>query len=522
MRFKTFKAVGTLVGIGLMTLAVRTQAPPLQLDQLVLTVGHSEIITAPGNTNTRSIQIIKIQSSNPSVATAERYGTNQIQIVAIAPGKTIVQFYDNLIKRQYNQPVWVQAAHATGGGGAGSDQTRTQLEQIVMLPKRTEIVTVPGSAPQLSSVLSSNPSVATGRTNTRNTIQVYSIALGDTWINFADNTSSTQYQVHVWVVNNPNFIPPAQPGPAPTTVGSTDGVGRLKPSADAASPETELFNNFNTGITLNGPRRGTVFTLNRSATITALITYHWNNGRGARPGTIGLRDQKGKIYGPFAAAGSSGQGGAANVDWTAQANVTVPAGTYAVVDSSPGTWSSNAESALAGFAKVRGYFVTAKPEHPGVQIALLPYGSDGYRYLIVPNGQTLPGNFSDPGFDDSRWAAGRAAFSNDASDCQKPLPIATVWESNSRLLTRKRVTVPSGASNIEIFIAVDNDIEKVFFNGAEVRAAYKHSGCPLSDSYSVLIPQHLVKTGENLIAVQAFDFGFYTFFDMRIIATTPR
>jgi choice-of-anchor C domain-containing protein len=121
--------------------------------------------------------------------------------------------------------------------------------------------------------------------------------------------------------------------------------------------DTDLFNNFNTGGTVNGPRRRTVFTLNRPARITELVTYHWNSGRGAMPGTINLRDQNGKIYGPFAAFGSSGQGGAADVNWVAKANVTVPAGTYTLLDSNPRTWSNNSQSGFAGFEKVRGYLL---------------------------------------------------------------------------------------------------------------------------------------------------------------------
>jgi len=298
----------------------------------------------------------------------------------------------------------------------------------------------------------------------------------------------------------------------------------LTPKLFALTPQqqSDLFNNFNTGGTVDGPRRSTVFTLNRPATITELVTYHWNSGRGAKPGTISLRNQRGKIYGPFAATGSSGQGGAANVNWIAQASVTLPAGTYTLLDSSPKTWSHNSESGFAGFAKVRGYFKSTRPEQPAVPATLLPYGSNGYRYLIVPNNQTLPANFGDVGFDDSRWNVGQAAFSNNASDCQKPLPIASVWDSNSRLLTRTRVSIPSGASNLTIFFAVDNNIEKVFFNGVEIRATYNPSGCPRVDSYSILVPQNLLKTGENLITVQAFDFGYYTFFDMRVSAMAPR
>ncbi len=63
--------------------------------------------------------------------------------------------------------------------------------------------------------------------------------------------------------------------------------------ADAA----DLFNNTNTDGVANQPTNPTVFTLHGPANITELVTYHWNNGRGARPGTIGLQYQNGHTTG---------------------------------------------------------------------------------------------------------------------------------------------------------------------------------------------------------------------------------
>ena len=342
MKLSTMLLVG-ITGVGVLTSGsypVNAQST-VDLPQLVLTAKHRETVTVPDANSTT--QLVAVRSSNPGVATAQLFRNNQIEIIAVAPGKTTVEFFDRARGRAFRQPVWVHA-NATGGGGAGYDPGKTQLKQIVMRIKHTENVTVPGPGPhQLSSVVSSNPSVATARTNTANTIQVYANALGDTWIDFRDNATGTTYQVHVWVTNT-GALPPA--GPVP-------GTTQPQPS-NATAPEIDLFNNFNTGGVVNGPRSATRFTLDRPATISTLVTYHWNNGRGAVPGAISLRDQNGKIYGPFTAIGSSGQGGAANVDWTARANVTVPAGTYAVLDSNPATWSHNAQSGFAGFAKVQG------------------------------------------------------------------------------------------------------------------------------------------------------------------------
>src|SRR5687768_5981836 len=122
----------------------------VDLPQMVIAAKRTEIITPPAGTSTPSI--IDIKSSNPRVATAHLYRANQIQIVAVAPGKTTVEFFDVANRILYRKLVWVEKENATGGGGAGFDKTRTQLSQIVMLPKRTHNVDAPGTGPhQLSS-----------------------------------------------------------------------------------------------------------------------------------------------------------------------------------------------------------------------------------------------------------------------------------------------------------------------------------------------------------------------------------
>jgi len=70
---------------------------------------------------------------------------------------------------------------------------------------------------------------------------------------------------------------------------------------------------------------------------------------------LGLKSNAtGQVYGPYAAKGSSGQGGAPNVNWVADANFCVPAGSYLILDSDWPTWSMNAQSAYRGFVAVRG------------------------------------------------------------------------------------------------------------------------------------------------------------------------
>lgn len=50
--------------------------------------------------------------------------------------------------------------------------------------------------------------------------------------------------------------------------------------------------------------------------------------RGKAPGQIGLRGPDGETYGPWQSTGTSGTGGAANVNWIMAPNVTLQPGLY--------------------------------------------------------------------------------------------------------------------------------------------------------------------------------------------------
>jgi hypothetical protein len=115
-----------------------------------------------------------------------------------------------------------------------------------------------------------------------------------------------------------------------------------------------LFNNFNSGGVVNQPRTATTFTLATGKVVTAIQTYHWNNGRGKSPGTVKLMSATGKSFGPWQTTGIDGQGGVKGAFWQANPRVSIPAGTYTIVDSDPSSWSNNAQSGYKGFALVQG------------------------------------------------------------------------------------------------------------------------------------------------------------------------
>ncbi|NLB54007.1 MAG: hypothetical protein GX808_13870 [Syntrophomonadaceae bacterium] len=102
----------------------------------------------------------------------------------------------------------------------------------------------------------------------------------------------------------------------------------------------------------NGPTVPTTFSVNSPHLVTEIHDYHWNNAQGAAPGTIGLQDQNGKMYGPWQAVGTAGQGGVPNANWYVYPNIVIPAGTYTIIDSDPATWSQNGDSGGKGMSYV--------------------------------------------------------------------------------------------------------------------------------------------------------------------------
>ncbi|HWR59445.1 MAG TPA: hypothetical protein VN328_11210, partial [Thermodesulfovibrionales bacterium] len=132
----------------------------------------------------------------------------------------------------------------------------------------------------------------------------------------------------------------------------------VQPPAAPPGKTNVLFNNGNTSGVYNAPTRPTTFTINSPHVITLINNYHWNNGKGARPGTIGLRTQSGQMYGPWQTTGKPGQGGVQNAYWECYPNITIPAGTYTVIDSDTATWAQNSGSQSSGQTRIEGYPVS--------------------------------------------------------------------------------------------------------------------------------------------------------------------
>jgi hypothetical protein len=172
----------------------------------------------------------------------------------------------------------------------------------------------------------------------------------------------------------------------------------------APAQARDLCNNFNTDGVTNPPRAQTYCLLPAPKTaagqtvmfhINQLVTYHYNSGRGAVPGTISLRGTNGRMY-SFAAHDDYGRRGIPSYNWIADVSIDLPADNYAVIDSDWNSWSTNYRSGGWGFAIVRGDQLALPPPPPPPTPT--PVTIPGFTPL--PNGQFClhpyqPGAYAD-------------------------------------------------------------------------------------------------------------------------------
>jgi hypothetical protein len=167
-----------------------------------------------------------------------------------------------------------------------------------------------------------------------------------------------------------------------------------------------------------------------------------------------------------------------------------------------------------------------RPTHPdwvANSFELLSYQDIGYRFRVIPIGAEPPSNWARSDFDDSEFDAGDAAFGS-GRRCLLQSTVTTRWPTNSRLLLRHVVSVSSIATNLRVMVAVDNDIEGVFFNGTPLvehtlgTETVAHHNCPVPDEFRFDVPSSLVTPGDNVIALHVLDSGDESFVDIRVIA----
>src|ERR1700676_2601459 len=98
--------------VRLVLLLAATYPTPFCAAQAI--VNRTQVVLEPYHThyaqtdNPGMPDIHNVKSSNASVATATVYRVSQVQIVAVAPGRTDIEYVDAISGITYHVPVWVQ------------------------------------------------------------------------------------------------------------------------------------------------------------------------------------------------------------------------------------------------------------------------------------------------------------------------------------------------------------------------------------------------------------------------------
>ena len=151
---------------------------------------------------------------------------------------------------------------------------------------------------------------------------------------------------------------------------------------------------------------------------------------------------------------------------------------------------------------------------------IIPYLDSGYKYKVVTFNEGA--GFEQPSFDDSGFLLGNAGFGSlTACSLNNPTYVKTSWPLNSDMLLRKEFNLPSGATNVRVGVAIDNDVQ-VFINGIDVSGGLiSHDFCPARDSLIFTIPDNVLTTGSNLLAVRARGRGDQDYIDVQVTADVP-
>ncbi len=126
----------------------------------------------------------------------------------------------------------------------------------------------------------------------------------------------------------------------------------VKSEAKSVKDYKKVWSNTNNAKVSNKPTKATTFKVasGKKLKLKAISVYHYNGGKGKKPGTITLKKGN-NVIGKWNAKGRSN-----NKWWDVFPNKTLSSGTYTIISSSKNTWSRNNKSKGAGFAQVYGTY----------------------------------------------------------------------------------------------------------------------------------------------------------------------
>lgn len=161
------------------------------------------------------------------------------------------------------------------------------------------------------------------------------------------------------------------------------------------------------------------------------------------------------------------------------------------------------------------------PVMVSAQETIIPYLDTDYKYKVVAFGGEA--GFEALSYDDSAWSTGDAGFGSiGGCDLNNATYIKTDWALGTDILLRKEFNLPAGATNLNVGVAIDNDVQ-VFLNGQDISGGLRiHDGCPSRDSFVFSAPDGILEAGTNLLAVRGHDRGGSSYLDVQVTADVSR
>src|SRR5690606_9623023 len=132
---------------------------------------------------------------------------------------------------------------------------------------------------------------------------------------------------------------------------------------------------------------------------------------------------------------------------------------------------------------------------------------------------SAPAGFEQPDFDDSTRRMGAAAFGS-GSGCPLLQTVRTTWPASTHLLVRRELTLPCSPGSLQIFVAIDNDIEAIFVYVCQITGLNQYEECPQQDSLRFSGPASVLRPERNVVAYLLSNRGGNGCFDTRFLAAS--
>ncbi|MDH3251527.1 MAG: hypothetical protein OEM41_01980, partial [Ignavibacteria bacterium] len=168
------------------------------------------------------------------------------------------------------------------------------------------------------------------------------------------------------------------------------------------------------------------------------------------------------------------------------------------------------------------FLVTSTGAYAQLRQTFVKYEDTGYRYLVAKKNDKVLNQFYASNFIDTAWPVGDAAVGtlNNTSSPPCPLNDAThikiFWPSSREVLLRKHVNLPAGTRNVTVGVALDNGVQ-VFFNGVDISGGIKiHNDCAGPDNFVFNVPDNVLRTGDNVLAVRGNWQSSKNYLDVRV------